>query len=454
MRESRFSDLVQEQRNFFNSGATRGFASRWQVLDKLHSLIREREKDIALSLASDLGKSPAEAYFTETGMVLAEISHCRKNLQAWMKPRRVPSPLILFPARSRIIPEPFGVCLVLAPWNYPFHLAMIPLVNALAAGNCVLLKPSAKAPATGRIVDEIISEACAPGLARVVFGDGRTGRELLRERFDFIFYTGGAQVGKEVMAAAAAGLTPVCLELGGKSPAIVLADADVRLAARRIAWGKTLNAGQTCVAPDYVLADEPVKEALVKALRAEFSAFPGPDALNNSQYCRIISKTALDRLDGLARGGAAFSRETMRMAPLVMDRAQWSDAVMQEEIFGPLLPVLPCSGPEDAVRLVRKQERPLACYVFSRDAEKAGAVLREIPCGGGCINDVAVQAGSHDIPFGGVGASGMGRYHGKAGFDLFSNLKGVVERGGWLDPPLRYPPFSDKVLPFVRRLLG
>ena len=444
---------LERQREFFRSGATRSHAFRFQALDALYETIAGREQAIEAALFADMGKSRGESWLTETGIVLAETGHARKRLKAWMRPRRARTPLALFPARSRIIPEPFGVVLVMAPWNYPLQLSLVPLINAVAAGNCVVLKPSSRAPATVAVLEKIINDVFDSRHVRLVQGDAKTGGALLEERFDFIFYTGSTRVGRTVMEAAGRGLTPVCLELGGKSPVIVCADADLELAARRIAWGKALNAGQTCVAPDYVLAHQNVKTRLVALLRENFARFPGPDALHNDRYCRIISGAAMDRLDSLAKGQAGLDRQTGRMAPLVMPDARPDDPVMQEEIFGPLLPVLSFSHVDEALGFVREREKPLACYVFSRSNEQARHMMDLLSFGGGCINDTIMHAGSHALPFGGVGASGMGRYHGKAGFELFSNMKSVVLGSSLVDPPLRYPPYSGWMLALLKRIL-
>lgn len=444
---------MERQRAFFLSGGTLPLAFRLEALKRLRQALCEAEDEIARALECDLGKSAAEGYLTEAGIVLAALSHTIRHLRAWMRPRfALPSPAF-FPALGRVYAEPFGLVLIMAPWNYPLNLALMPLVDAVAAGNCVVLKPSSRAPATSRLLESLITRAFDPAHVRVVPGGAETGDALLARRFDFIFYTGSARVGRKVMEAAARHLTPVCLELGGKSPVIVCEDADCALAARRIAWGKTLNAGQTCVAPDYVLVHESLKERLVRLLREEFLRFPGPDAPHNPGYCRIISPEALERLEGLSCGQAKADRNSLRMAPLVMDDAGPDDPVMREEIFGPLLPVLAFSDVREALALVRERDKPLACYVFTRSGRTARDILDRLSFGGGCVNDTVMHVGSHHLPFGGVGASGMGRYHGRSGFELFSNRKGVLHRGTWLDPPLRYLPIKGWALAIIRRLL-
>ncbi len=453
MDETPFSAMLARQRAFFDGGATLPYERRAAALQSLLTAVTAAEDDIHAALAADLSKSAGEAYLTETGLVLAEIRFALRNLRAWMRPRRVHPPLHSFPAKSLVYREPLGVALIIAPWNYPFQLCLMPLIGAVAAGNCVLVKPSSKAPQTARVVGEIIRRAFAPGHVDMANGAAATGYALLRERFDFILYTGSARVGKTVMAAAAANLTPVCLELGGKSPAIVRADADLRRAAKSIAWGKTLNAGQTCVAPDYVLAERPVKAALESLLQEEFARFPGSNALYNPDYCRLVSPDALERLQKLGGAEVRADRQTLRMAPLVMPGVTAEDPVMQEEIFGPLLPVLGFDGEEEALAFVRRREKPLACYLFTRDAKTAERMLGRLSFGGGCVNDTMMHMSVPGLPFGGVGASGMGRYHGEAGFALFSNEKSVLRKGNWPELPLRYPPYSFKALAWIRRFL-
>jgi aldehyde dehydrogenase (NAD+) len=445
--------FIREQRTFFRSGATLGYAFRCRALDALYEVLAASEADIAAALSEDLGKSEGESYLTETGIVLSELSHARKRLKSWMRPRRVSTPLFLFPAASRIHAEPLGLALIISPWNYPFLLSLAPLINAVSAGDCVILKPSSRAPATAALLERLLASAFEPAHVRLVRGGPETGNALLTGNFDFLFYTGSAGVGKKVMRAAAERLVPVCLELGGKSPAIVCEDADLPLAARRIAWGKTVNAGQTCVAPDYVLAHERVKDRLLSLLEAEFARFPGPDALQNKAYAGIVTSEALERLNTLAGGQAVFDVASRRMAPLLLPEPDPDSPLMREEIFGPLLPVLGFSAFEEALAFIRDRATPLSCYIFTRSRKTARALLQRLPFGGGCVNDVLVHAGSHALPFGGAGASGMGRYHGRAGFELFSNLKSVIYGSSLLDFPLRYPPYGKRALSLLKRLL-
>ena len=450
------SELTKKQGDFFKTGATLGYEFRLASLYALHETIKYMEADIFKALQEDLGKAPAEAYMSEVGLVLEEISFARKKLRAWMKPRPLPSPIYTFPCKSFVYPEPFGLVLNISPWNYPFQLALIPLVNAVAAGNCVILKPSSRTPQTAALLGSIISKAFAPQHVSVVQGEGAvTGDALLNERFDFIMYTGSANVGKKVMQAASANLTPVCLELGGKSPAIVWADADLKHAARSIAWGKMLNAGQTCIAPDYLLVEKSVKNQLESLLQAEFKRFPGVEAagLQNENYAKIINTAALQRLEGLAAGKAKIDEQSRRMLPLLLPNAQPEDAVMQEEIFGPILPVLGFEDTNEVLEFVQAREKPLACYLFTKNKEKLDFILKRMSFGGGCINDTMLHTSSSYLPFGGVGHSGMGRYHGKHGFDLFSNMKSILHKKTWLDIPLRYLPIRDQTFSWLKRLL-
>lgn len=456
--------MQTEMRRFFTAGATLDAAFRKAKLRGLASAIRRREGDIMAALHDDLAKPPCEAYITEIVETLDAAEYYAARAAAFSRPRRVWPGRTILPAFCKVYPEPFGLALVLSPWNYPFQLSLIPLICGVAAGNCVVLKPSRQAPATGRILRELVEECFDSGHCRVVLdapeapgaAAEQTATALLSEAWDFIFYTGSPRVGHIIMEGAARHLTPVCLELGGKSPVIVTKDADLAVAARRIAWGKMLNAGQTCVAPDYLLADAAILEELVKRIRQEFARLLGPDPVHSPDYGRIVSQAAFDRLCGLAeRCGVALraDRERLKIAPAVF-RTDFSSPALEDEIFGPLLPAIGYESIDAALAYIRANPKPLACYLFTRDKGIEKRVLREISFGGGCVNDVALQASSSRLPFGGVGRSGMGRYHGRAGFDLFSNLKSVVHQWPTLDLPLRYPPYGKGRLRWLRRLLG
>ncbi|MBD5538718.1 MAG: aldehyde dehydrogenase family protein [Desulfovibrio sp.] len=451
-------------RRFFAAGATRDTAFRGDRLRGLASAIRRRESAVMAALRDDLAKPPCEAFLTEIAETLDAAKYYAGRAAAFARPRRVWPGRTILPAGCRVHPEPFGLALVLSPWNYPFQLSLIPLICAVAAGNCVVLKPSRESPATGSILKELVEECFAPDHCRVVLDapeapgapPEQTATALLAGPWDFIFYTGSPRVGHIIMESAARHLTPVCLELGGKSPVIVAKDADLPVAARRIAWGKLLNAGQTCVAPDYLLAERPILDELGGRIRQEWGRMLGPDPLRSADYGRIVSQAAFDRLCGLAaRCGVEIQadRELLKIAPVIFETGFTSPA-LEDEIFGPLLPAIPYDSLDAALAYIRANPKPLACYLFTRDRAVEKRVLREVSFGGGCINDVALQASSSRLPFGGVGRSGMGRYHGRAGFDLFSNLKSVVRQWPTLDLPLRYPPYGKGRLGWLRRLLG
>lgn len=464
MEKDGYAAMQAGMRRFFATGATRDAAFRKAKLRGLAAAIRRREGDILAALSADLAKPPCEAYITEIAETIDAAKYYAARAAAFSRPRRVWPGRTILPAFCKVYPEPFGLALVLSPWNYPFQLSLIPLICAVAAGNCVVLKPSRQSPATGRILRELVEECFAPEHCRVALdapetpGDPpeQTATALLAEAWDFIFYTGSPRVGHIIMESAARHLTPMCLELGGKSPVIVTKDADLAVAARRIAWGKMLNAGQTCVAPDYLLADAAILDEMVERIGKEFARLLGPDPLHSADYGRIVSQAAFDRLCGLAeRCGVSLraDRELLKIAPVIF-RTDFASPALEDEIFGPLLPAIPYDSLDAALGYIRANPKPLACYLFTRDKGIERKVLREVSFGGGCINDVALQASSSRLPFGGVGRSGMGRYHGRAGFDLFSNLKGVVRQWPTLDLPLRYPPYGRSRLGWLRRLLG
>ena len=464
MEQQAFSAMQAEMRRFFAAGTTLDAGFRRAKLRGLAAVIRRREGAIMAALHDDLAKPPCEAYITEVAETIDAAEYYAARAAAFSRPRRVWPGRTILPARCKVYPEPFGLALVLSPWNYPFQLSLIPLICAVAAGNCVVLKPSRESPATGRILKELVEECFEPAHCRVVLdapeasggAPEQTATALLSEAWDFIFYTGSPRVGHIIMESAARHLTPVCLELGGKSPVIVTRDADLAVAARRIAWGKVLNAGQTCVAPDYLLADAVIIDEMVERIGEEFGRLLGSDPCHSADYGRIVSAAAFDRLCGLAeRCGVSLraDRELLKIAPVIF-RTDFASPALEDEIFGPLMPAIPYDSLDAALGYIRANPKPLACYLFTRDKSIERKVLRELFFGGGCINDVALQASSSRLPFGGVGRSGMGRYHGRAGFDLFSNLKSVVHQWPTLDLPLRYPPYGKGRLGWLRRLLG
>ena len=441
------SQIVARQRAYFATGATLPLSFRKQALDALRASILRHEADINAALMQDLGKSASETYMCETGMTLAELSYMRSHMGRWARRRHVLSPLAQFPSDSFTVREPYGVTLILSPWNYPFMLCMEPLIGALAAGNCCVLKPSAYSPATGAVIRTIVAECFPPEYVTVVEGGRAENQALLEQKFDHIFFTGGVNVGREVMRKAAEHLTPVSLELGGKSPCIVTADARIDVAARRIAFGKLLNCGQTCVAPDYVLVDRRVKDELIAALIRHMTAMAGRDATKNGEYVHMVNEKHFDRVCGLIDPakvvfGGRSDRATLRIQPTILDNVTAEDAVMGEEIFGPVLPILTYDSIDEAERFINDRPHPLALYLFTEDRAVQQRFLDAVPFGGGCINDTIIHLATSRMGFGGVGQSGMGSYHGKKSFDTFSHEKSIVKKSTLIDLPVRYAPYS------------
>jgi len=425
-------------------------------LKKLQSVIRVREADIAVALRGDLGKAPFESYLTETAIVLAEVSLFIKKLRLWAKPRRVKTPLILFSARSRILPEPFGVTLIMSPWNYPFQLAINPLIGAIAAGNTAIIKPASYAPATSRLIADLVGECLDPAHVTTVLGGREENAALLDQRFDYIFFTGSTNVGKVVLEKAAPHLTPVCLELGGKSPCLIDRGVDLRLAAKRIAFGKMINAGQSCVAPDYLLISREDRDSFVEAYRAAIEGFFGNEPLKNPDFPHIIAPKHVERLKGLLTGEQCVlggNSLDAKIAPTLVIDVKPDSPLMQEEIFGPILPILTYDDLEEALAVIRSQEKPLAFYLFTKNPVLRERLLREVPFGGATVNDTMMHFASSELGFGGVGHSGMGRYHGKQSFLTFSNPKGVVDRSTWIDLPFRYHPYSEAKRRIIKKII-
>ena len=446
--------IVSTQRAYFAQGETLDVAFRKAALRKLRDAILAHESDINTALYKDLNKSASESYMCEVGMTLAELNYVLAHVDRWAKKHYVLSPLAQFHARSFTVHNPYGVVLIMSPWNYPFMLTLEPLIGALAAGNCCVVKPSAYAPATSAIIRDLIAECFPPEYVMVVEGGRRENQALLDQRFDYIFFTGGVTVGREVMRKAAEHLTPVSLELGGKSPCIVDSTAKLDLAAKRLAFGKLLNCGQTCVAPDYLLIDRKVKDEFLGYVKKHITAMIGKDALKNDKYVRMISRRHYDRVLGLIDPakvvfGGQGDAATLHIQPTIMDNVTADDAVMQEEIFGPILPVIAYDSMDDAIAFIREREHPLALYLFSEDKAVQERFLRSVPFGGGCINDTIIHLATSRMGFGGVGHSGMGSYHGKRSFDTFSHEKSIVNKSTWMDMPVRYMPYSslkDKLL--------
>lgn len=439
--------LINEQRKYFHTGATLPVASRITALTKLKECILKYEDEIHAALHADLGKSAFEGYMCETGMTLSEISYMLKHISKFSKVKTVRTPLAQFHSRSYKKPSPYGVTLIMSPWNYPFMLTMEPLVDALAAGNTAVVKPSAYSPHTSEIIKKIIQECFNENYVAVVTGGRQENASLLQEHFDYIFFTGSQAVGKEVMRHAAEHLTPVTLELGGKSPCIVDKSANIKLAAKRIVFGKYLNCGQTCVAPDYIYCDRTVKDKLIAAIKHQIKKQFGTHPLENKNYGKIINQKHFERIIRLIDNnkvicGGKTNPETLQIEPTVMDHVTFSDAVMQEEIFGPILPILTYDSIDEVIQNINSMPHPLALYLFTSDKTIEKKVTSRCSFGGGCINDTIIHLATSEMGFGGFGESGMGSYHGKAGFDTFSHYKSIVDKKTWLDLPMRYLPYK------------
>lgn len=441
--------LVKHQRKFYDTGRTRPYAFRMKALCRLEQTLLRYQKQLEYTLKKDLNKCGFESYMTETGLVLSELRYAKKHLKSWMRLKGKPTPLSQFHAKSFEAAEPLGVVLIIAPWNYPLLLTLAPLIGAIAAGNCCVLKPSKDAPAVSGMIRRIMEEAFLPGFVAVVEGGREENQQLLSEKFDHIFFTGSKAVGKVVMEKAAVHLTPVTLELGGKSPCIVDSTADLSLAAKRIVFGKLLNSGQTCVAPDYILVHESVKDCLVKEMVRWIRRMLGDDPILNADYPRMVNVKHYDRVMKLMEGetaacGGYGCRETLKIAPTVLPGVSWESPVMQEEIFGPVLPVISYQNISEAAEHIKAMEKPLALYLFTENRNMERWVLRNLSFGGGCVNDTVIHLATSHMGFGGVGESGMGAYHGEYGFWTFSHRKSIVKKSTWMDLPIRYHPYQKK----------
>lgn len=439
-----YHDLLTKQRTFFQSGKTKEIHYRIQALQALGQLIRTNETEIMAALKKDLNKSEFDSYITEIGIVLEEIRFSLKHVKKWAKPRKVKAALAQIGSKSYIYPEPYGVTLIICPWNYPFQLAMAPLIGAISAGNCAVLKPSELTPQTSKLLATLIGQTFPEEYITVVEGAIETSQALLNENFDYIFFTGSVSVGKIIMEAAAKNLTPVTLELGGKSPCIIHKDANLKLAAKRIAWGKYLNAGQTCVAPDYLYVHRDIKEEFLNALVNAIEELYSSNVFNSGAFTKIVSERHFNRLVGFLSNGEVYyggrqELKSLTIEPTILDHISWNDTVMQDEIFGPILPVLEYDIAEKMVEKINARPKPLALYLFSETNEFQSIILNQISFGGGCINDTVYHLSSPYLPFGGVGESGIGAYHGKGSFDVFSHEKSVLKQTTSFDLPFRYP---------------
>lgn len=453
------SVLTAQMRTYFETGVTKTYDFRIKQLQKLKATVQKYEIEIFEALYKDLHKSKEECWITENGFFLSEIGVAIKKLSSWMKPEKVGTNLLNIPSSSFIMPEPLGVVLIISPWNYPFQLLLTPLIGAIAAGNCVVLKPSELAPAAAAIIKIIIEETFEPGYIFYVEGDGATvvPELMINFIFDHVFYTGSTAVGKSVYELAAKNLVPVTLELGGKSPCIVEADADIKTAAKRIAMPKFSNAGQMCVAPDYLLVHQSVKDELVSELKKVIHDFFGDDAQKSDYYGRIINEKQFTRLEkylsnGKLLSGGKTDKANLFIEPTLLEINDVNDAVMQEEIFGPILPIIAFTEMKEALAIINKNKNPLAMYVFTSSAEKENQWLNTVPFGGGCINNATLHLTNHKLPFGGRGASGMGNYHGKFSFDTFSHKKAVMKTPTWLDLAIKYPPYTGKLNLFKKAI--
>ena len=447
MTGEQITSLLEKQRKYYKSGATIPVKFRIEQLKKLYATVKKYQTEVNDALTSDLGKSHFEGFMCESGLVLSEISYMIRHTRKFAKRKTVATPITNFASHSFKQPVPYGNTLIMSPWNYPFLLTIDPLADSIAAGNTVIVKPSAYSPATSKIIEKIIKECFAPEYVSVVTGGRAENTALLEQKFDFVFFTGSQAVGKEVLRHTAEHLTPTVLELGGKSPCIVDKSANIKLAARRIVFGKYLNCGQTCVAPDYILCESSVKDEFISEVARQIKKQYGENPLENKNYGKIINEKHFERLSALIDKnkvviGGETNSKTNKIAPTVMDNVTESDAVMQEEIFGPIMPVVTFDNFDKMIEELKDKDKPLALYLFSSNKKHINRVTKELSYGGGCINDVVVHLATSEMGFGGVGESGMGSYHGKDGFAAFSHYKSVMNKKTWLDLPMRYQPYN------------
>ena len=448
--------IVQRARDAFDSGRTRPLSWRRAQLDGMRKLLEDNSEQLLAALAADLGKPAAEGWVTDIGFTIGEIKLLQKNLRKWTRPERVSTPIVALPGSSHRVAEPLGVVAIISPWNYPIQLLLSPAAGAIAAGNSVVLKPSEIAPHTSTVITELIHRYLDPDAVQVIEGGVAETTELLAQKFDHIFYTGNGRIGRVVMEAAAKHLTPVTLELGGKSPTIVDATANLRVAARRIAWGKFLNAGQTCIAPDYLLVDKKVASVFVGELRVAIKEFYGDDPKQSGDYARIVNSHHFNRLASMLNSGSAViggetDANTKYIAPTVLSDVNISAPVMQDEIFGPILPMVEIDNVAEAIAFINSKPHPLALYVFSEDDRAIYAVIERTTAGGVTVNGTILHISNPNLPFGGVGESGMGAYHGKSSIDIFQHRKPVLRKSTKVDPSIAYPPYTEKKMKLIRK---
>ena len=450
-------DFIAKQKSYFLSGKTRSISKRIEMLEKLNLSIVKNELKIFESLKKDLNKSNFESYLTEISILKSEIKLIKAKLKNWSKPKRIKSTLANFPSKDYIFQEPYGISLIISPWNYPFQLALLPLISSISAGNTVVLKPSEHSPYTSKLIEEIILDIFPEDYVKVVLGDSEIATKLLELRWDYIFFTGSVRVGKIVAKAASKFLTPLTLELGGKNPCIVDKNTDIKLTAKRLVWGKFVNAGQTCIAPDYLIVEKSIKNSLVKQLIVEIERAYGKDQEKSDDYPRIINEKKLKNLASLIENqeilyGGHYDLKNKYFSPTIINNPAVNSSIMSEEIFGPILPVLEYEKIEDIFKLIYRFEKPLALYVFTKNSKFSDEIINKVSFGGGVINDTMIQFGNHRLPFGGVGESGMGSYHGESGYKRFSHQKPIIKKASWLDIPTRYAPYSGK-LSSLKKLL-
>ena len=450
--------IVRKQKEFFKTGRTKDVDFRIDALGKLEQAIRKYESKIEEALKKDLNKSEFESYMAEVGLTLSDLTFIKKRVKRWSKDERVLTPLSQFHAKSFITKEPYGVALIISPWNYPFLLCIEPLIGAIAAGNCAILKVSRDSKYTSEVICEMISETFPEEYITVVNGNREVVNQLLEEKLDYIFFTGGAAVGKIVMEKAAKNLIPVTLELGGKSPCVVEKTADLKIAAKRVVFGKYLNSGQTCVAPDYLLLQNDVKDEFIKYLKEAIALFYTNEPLQNDSYTNIINEKHFNRLVNLMKGekivhGGDIDRENLKIEPTILDKITLDSPIMKEEIFGPVFPIITFDNIEEAENIILQGEKPLALYLFTKNKKIEDRILKNISFGGGCINDTIIQLATSRLPFGGVGNSGMGSYHGKQSFDTFTHKRSIVKKYNWIDLPIRYLPYDDFKMKLLKLFL-
>ncbi|MEG1964839.1 MAG: aldehyde dehydrogenase [Oscillospiraceae bacterium] len=453
-----FNGIVNLQREYFKSGATKSYDTRIKSLLILKNIIINHQNEIELALKKDLNKSPTEAFLTEISTVLDELSYMIKNLSKLMKNKSVSTPIVQFYSKSFISPEPYGVTLIMSPWNYPFYLTFAPLIGALAAGNTVIIKPSDYAANTSALIKTLIETYFPPKYVSVVIGGREENKALLEEKYDYIFFTGSPSVGKLVMTKAAVNLTPISLELGGKSPCIIDKTANIKLAAKRIAFGKHLNAGQTCIAPDYILIDKSIKNEFIRYYKQYVYEFFGEEPLKSNELCKIINEKHFNRLINLMKNetivfGGEFDENTRQISPTLLDNITFDSKIMQEEIFGPIMPLISFNFLDEALDYITSNHKPLALYLFSNSKVNQKNIMSICSFGGGCINDTIMHIANSNLPFGGVGNSGMGAYHGKYSFDTFSHFRGILKKTTLFDIPLRYYPYDDTKSKLLRKIL-